>query len=131
MFKNILPIVAAAALSLFAATGLAGAGESNQTNLGPVGPYEPILATIGKSRLVAYYEPVDGKCSVSAVVSAASNDPAAEPTRVRVELHPGELFHLDSVQNERVVFTCAPDAKGMAVLNKGEIITQSASNALY
>lgn len=131
MFKNILPVAAACALSLFAATGLAGAGEVKQTNLGPVGPYEPILADVGKSRLVAYYEPVDGKCSVSAIMSANSADGSAEATRVRVALHPGELFNLDSVTNERVVFTCAPDAKAMAVLNKGEILTRSASTALY
>lgn len=128
MFKNILPLAAAATLSLFAATGLAGAGESSHTNLGPVGPYEPILATVGKSRLVAYYEPDNGRCAVSAVMS---DDGGVKPTRVRVVLHPGELFHLDSVADESIVFTCAPDAKGMAVLNKGEILTRSASNVLY
>ena len=131
MFKNILPIAATTVLSLFAATGLAGAGESNMTNLGPVGPYEPILATVGKSRLVAYFEPDNGNCSVSVVISAASGDGGVKATRVRVALHPGELFHLDGVKNERIVITCAPNAKGMAVLNKGEILTRSASNILY
>ncbi|ODR98037.1 hypothetical protein AUC68_11070 [Methyloceanibacter methanicus] len=128
MFKNILPLAAAVMLSLFAVTGLAGAGESNHTNLGPVGPYEPILTTVGKSRLVAYYEPDDGRCAVSVVMS---DDGGVKPMRVRVVLHPGELFHLDSVADERVVITCAPNARGMAVLNKGEILTRSASNVLY
>ena len=44
MLKNILPIAAAGALSLFAATGFASADDSHATNLGPVGPYQPILA---------------------------------------------------------------------------------------
>lgn len=131
MFKNILPIAATTVLSLFAATGLAGAGESNMTNLGPVGPYEPILATVGKTRLVAYFEPDNGNCSVSVVMSDASGDGGVKATRVRVALHPGELFHLDGVKNERIVITCAPNAKGMTVLNKGEILTRSASNVLY
>ena len=131
MLKNILSIAAAAAFSMFAATAIAGAGETSEMNLGPVGPYEPILASVGKSRLLAYYEPDHGKCAVNAVMSAASQDGNAKATRVRVALHPGELFHFDGVRNERIVFTCAPGAKAMTVLNRGEILTKSASTALY
>ncbi|ODR95157.1 hypothetical protein AUC70_05420 [Methyloceanibacter stevinii] len=131
MLKNILPIAAAGALSLFAATGFASADDSHATNLGPVGPYQPILAKVGDSRLLAYYEPDQGKCAVSAVMSTAAADGAVDAKRVRVSLHPGELFHLDGVNNERVVFTCAPDAKAMTVLNKGEVLTRQASNVVY
>ena len=131
MFKSILPLAAAAVVSLFAATGIAAADETQAVNLGPVGPHKPILATVGESRLLAFYEPDHGKCAVSAVMSTASADGGVEATRVRVALHPGELFHLDGVKNERVVFTCAPDAKAMTVLNKGEVLTQKASAALY
>ena len=131
MIKKILPIAAACVLSLFAATSIAGAGDSRATNLGPVGPYQPILASVGGSRLLAFYEPADGKCVVNAVMSAATAEGGVDASRVRVALHPGELFHLDSAKNERVVFTCAPDAKAMTVLNKGEVLTRQASNALY
>ena len=51
--------------------------------------------------------------------------------RVRVALHPGELFHLDGVKNERIVMTCGPDAKLLTVLNRGEILTKSVSKVLY
>lgn len=131
MLKNILPIAAAGALSLFAATGFASADDSRVTNLGPVGPYQPILANVGDSRLLAYYEPQGGNCAVSAVMSTAAADGAVDAKRVRVSLHPGELFHLDGVRNERVVFACAPDAKAMTILNKGEVLTRQARNVVY
>ncbi len=130
MFKNIL-LIAAGALSLFAATVFAVAGEPRVTNLGPVGPYEPILTNVGESRLLAYYEPDKGKCAVNAVMSRAEPDGNVDAKRVRVALHPGELFYFDAENNERVVFTCAPDAKAMTVLNKGEVLTRQASNVLY
>jgi len=131
MFKNILSIAAAGALSLLTATSFANAGEATKMNLGPVGPHKPILATVGGSRLVAFYVPDQGKCAVSAVMSTAKADGSIDAKRVRVALHPGELFHLDGFNNERVVFTCAPDAKAMTVLNKGEVLTRQASNVLY
>ena len=129
---RILSIAAASALTVLAATFVASAGDGARANLGPVGPNEPILATVGTSRMVAYYEPVNGKCDVSAVVfDATPNGGGEASTKVRVTLHPGELFHLDSVKNEHVVLTCGPDAKLMTVLNRGEVLTKSASKALY
>ena len=126
-----LSIAAAGALMVLTAAPLASAGDTTLVNLGPVGPDEPILAKVGTSRLVAYYEPDGGKCAVSAVMFTTSpNGGGHESTRVRVALHPGELFQLDSVKDERVVLTCGPDAKALTVLNPGELRTKSAS-ALY
>jgi hypothetical protein len=131
MSKKILPILAAGALSLIATTGFAVSAETRATSLGPVGPHQPILANVGESRLLAFYEPDHGTCVVSAVMSTSAKDGSVDAKRARVSLHPGELFNLDGVNNERVVFTCAPDAKAMAVLNKGEVLTRQASNVLY
>ncbi|MEM7398512.1 MAG: hypothetical protein AAGF48_12490 [Pseudomonadota bacterium] len=131
MIKTILPIAAVAALSLFVATEIAGAGDTHATNLGPVGPHEPILASVGKSRLLAFYQKDQGKCAVSAVLSSVTADGGVDAKRVRVALRPGELFHLDAADRERVVFTCAPDAQAMTVLNKGEVLTRQALSALY
>ena len=131
MLKNILSIAAASALSLFVATDIAGAEDSRALELGPVGPHEPILANVGKSRLVAFFRKDQGKCAVSAVISTATADGGVDAKRVRVALHPGELFHLDGTSRERVVFTCAPEAQAMTVLNKGEVLTRQVSNALY
>ena len=37
-------------------------------NLGPVGPHEPILTDVGSERVIAFYEPDNGRCAVHAVV---------------------------------------------------------------
>ena len=35
-------------------------------NLGPVGPHEPILTEVGSERVMAFYEPDNGRCAVHA-----------------------------------------------------------------
>ena len=122
---NILSIAAASVLTALAFTQVASAAD--QANLGPVGPNEPILATIGNKRVIAYYEANGDLCDVSAVVfdvSAAGGGHAS--TRVRVSLHPGELFHVDAVGDEQVMLTCGPNAAMLMVLNRGELVTRSA-----
>lgn len=124
---NILPVAAASVLTVLAFTHMASAAEQARANLGPVGPNQPILATIGDKRMIAYYERDNGNCKVSAVVFDASPKGGGRGSmRVRVALHPGELLNFDGVDNQRVVLTCGPDAKRLLVLNRGEILTRSA-----
>ena len=37
-------------------------------SLGPVGPHEAILTEVGSERVIAFYEPDNGRCAVHAVV---------------------------------------------------------------
>lgn len=127
-----LSMAAGSVLAVLAATSMASAGEAAKANLGPVGPNEPILTTVGESRLVAYYQPDDGKCSVSAVMFTKSpNGGGYKSARVRVALDPGQIFRFDGAKGDRAVLTCGPDAKVLTVLNPGEIRMRSASKALY
>jgi hypothetical protein len=41
--------------------------ENWLNNLGPVGPHEPILVSLGNQRIVAFFVPERGECAVSAV----------------------------------------------------------------
>ena len=130
--NKVLTIAAAALLSVLATTTMSSAGEPAKVNLGPVGPNEPILATVGQSRLIAYYEPDGGKCAVSAVMfTTSTKGGGAKSTRVRVALHPGQIFRFDGAAGDRAILTCGPDAKALTVLNPGEIRMKSASKALY
>ena len=38
------------------------------TNLGPVGPNEPILTSVGSSRVIAFYLPGSNQCAIHAVI---------------------------------------------------------------
>jgi hypothetical protein len=127
---NLLPLAAASVLTALALVPMASAAD-NRANLGPVGPYEPILATFGDKRVIAYYERDGDECDISAIVfdaSAAGGGHAS--TRIRTALRPGEIFNLDAVADERVMLTCGPNAAMLTVLNRGEVLTMSARKAI-
>lgn len=60
-------VVLVAALILGAAS-LPAHADKPLTNLGPVGPGEPILVTVGGQRVIAFYARERGESAVSAVV---------------------------------------------------------------
>ena len=71
-------------------------------NLGPVGPHEAILTEVGSERIIAFYEPDNGRCAVHAVVFDKTDAHTGMTTaaRVRVSLNPRETVHIDSADNE-------------------------------
>ena len=71
-----LGFAAVGALALTVASSPGYADELAQ-NLGPVGPNEPILTTVGSKRVIAFYVPGNGHCGINVVVwdrSDASGD---------------------------------------------------------
>lgn len=127
-YSKLSSLTAAGALAAVLSGAVPASAEDNKANLGPVGPHEPILATIGGKRLIVSYEPSGGMCDVSAVVfDTAASGGGHESTRMRVILRPGELFQLEAVENEQVVLTCGPKARILAILNRGELLTKAAS----
>jgi hypothetical protein len=62
-----LSLAAAGAVVALAASIPARADELAQ-NLGPVGPREPILTTVGSKRVIAFYWPEGGNCAVHVVM---------------------------------------------------------------
>ena len=122
-----LSALAGALLALIAADAPARA-DNTTTNLGPVGPRVPILVKMGDKRMVAYFEPNGGNCFVTAVVFDASPTGGGyASTKVRVALHPGELFHLEGVEDRHVVLLCSFNADRLMVLNQDEVMTQAAN----
>jgi hypothetical protein len=119
---------AGALIALLAANAPTRADDAT-TNLGPVGPREPILVKMGDKRMIAYFEPNGGNCFVSAVVFDASPSGGGyASTKIRVALHPGELFHLDGAEDRRVVLLCSFNGDKLTVLNRTEVKTQAAND---
>ena len=115
-------LAAASVLAAFAAILPAGAVEP-LTNLGPVGPYEPILAAFGSKRLIAFYVPDSGRCSINAVVfDAAPSDAPYSSSRVRIKLWPGETFDLDGPQGKTINLQCGDNAANLALSGPAEFI---------
>jgi hypothetical protein len=70
MFNRIqlLSLAAAGALVALTVANTPTHADELLSNLGPVGPHEPILTTVGSKRIIAFYVPDTGSCAVNAVV---------------------------------------------------------------
>jgi len=123
--NRFLGFAAAGALALTVAGSPAHADELAQ-NLGPVGPNEPILTTVGNKRVIAFYLPGGGHCTINVVVwdrTDASGDSAA---RVRLSLNPRQMVHIDSAENKSLNLQCGESADTLAVVDNGKFIAGAA-----
>ncbi len=100
--------------------------EDATTNFGPVGPSEPILATIGGQRVIAFFVPERGSCAVNAIIwkDAGAEAPYAS-SRVRVSLRPGEMVEFDHGARESMNLLCGADASTLTVVAPAELITHA------
>ncbi len=131
LFRTTLSALAAggALVALLAANAPAHADDAT-TNLGPVGPREPLLVKMGDKRMIASYVPNGGNCFVSAVVfDAGPTGGGFNSTRIRVALHPGELFGVDGAEDKQVALLCGFKGEMLTVLNRTEVM-MPATNAV-
>src|SRR5262245_903372 len=122
--------VAAAGGVVVCILGTAARADEMVQNLGPVGPHEAILTEVGSERVIAFYEPDNGRCAVHAVVFDKTDAYTGMTTaaRVRVSLNPREIVHIDSTDNESVKslnLQCGDDAESLALVDSN---TRYASN---
>jgi len=114
-----------AALILGAAS-LPAHADKPLTNLGPVGPGEPILVTVGGQRVIAFYARERGECAVSAVVWKDTGEDARS-TRVRLSLKPGQTLQLDGSQRQKMSLVCGADATTLALVAPAELLVTGIS----
>ena len=91
-------------------------------NLGPVGPHEAILTEVGSERVIAFYEPDNGRCTVHAVVFDKTDAYTGMTTaaRVRVSLNPHEMVHIDSADSESIKslsLQCGKNAEKLTIID--------------
>ena len=96
-------------------------------NLGPVGPHEAILTEVGSERVIAFYEPDNGRCAVHAVVYDKTDASTGMTTaaRVRVSLNPREMVHIDSADNESVKslnLQCGENAEKLTIVDADSLV---------
>ena len=123
--------VAGALLALLTVNAPARADDPT-TNVGPVPAREPILATIGGQRLIAFFVPERGSCAVSAIIwkDAGVEAPYAS-SRVKVSLRPGEMIQLESGVQQPVNLLCGADASTLALVAPGEAVLTNARASNY
>lgn len=119
-------VILTAAVTLTAAS-LPAFAEKPLTNLGPVGPGEPILVTVGDQRVIAFYAPERGECAVNAIVWKETN-PDTPATRVRLSLRPGQTLHLDSPRRQAMGLLCGAEASSLALVAPAELLVTGIAN---
>jgi len=121
--KFIAGVGALTALTLLA---LPVRAEELASNFGPVGPREPILATLGGQHVIAFFVPERGSCAVNAIIwkDARADAPYAS-SRVKVSLRPGEMVQFDEVKKSMNLL-CGADASTLSVVAPPELILTGA-----
>ncbi len=114
-------LVTLATFVALAASGTPSRGEDMAVNLGPVGPHQPILASVGESRVVAFYMPDGPNCGLQAVVW--QDESGDDATRLRVSLSPRQIVHIDNAGQKTLSLQCGERAEQLAVVDSRELIT--------
>ena len=117
----------AAAAGVLVISGTPTIADELAQNLGPVGPHEPILTEVGSKRVIAFYEPDNGRCAVQAVVYDKTDAYTGMTTaaRVRVSLNPREMVHIDSADNESVKslnLQCGENAEKLTIIDTDSLV---------
>jgi hypothetical protein len=112
-------LAAVGALVVLGGQGLPARADEMVQNLGPVGPHEPILTTFGNKRVIAFYEPDNGRCALSAVVWDKTDVDTGMTTaaRVRVNLNQREIVHIDSTDNKTITLQCGDHADTLRIVD--------------
>ena len=121
-----LGFAAAGALALSAASMPVCAEELAQ-NLGPVGPNEPILTTVGSKRVIAFYETNGNDCGMHIVVWDRVDDSGGSAARFRVTLNPRQMVHIDSAENKSLDLQCGEQADTLAIVDTSKFVTAGAA----
>jgi len=118
LLSHFLKFTAANALIVLLVASTPASAVDMVQNLGPVGPNQAVLATIGTMHVIAFFEPNTGHCSLNAVVwDNLAADPSESAKRVRVSIGPGEIVQIDSAKQESVNLQCGSNAETLAVID--------------
>src|SRR5262245_28997995 len=119
-----LGIAAAGAFVALTTVGLPARADELVQHLGPVGAHEPILTAFGNKRVIAFYEPDDGRCAVNAVVYDKTDADTGMTTaaRVRVSLNPRQIVHIDSTDNKSINLQCGDRAEMLGLVDDGQLV---------
>ena len=115
--RNFLKFAVAGALfALTAVTTPASAYQMIQ-RVGPVGPNEPILTTVGNKHIVAFFVTGNGQCNVQAVMWNADDMEATSAGGMRLSLNPGQSASIDGSATESLTLQCGDNAETLAVID--------------
>jgi hypothetical protein len=113
-------VVVAGAFVALTAVSIPARADDLVQNLGPVGPHQPILTTVGSKRVIAFYTPGSDRCSLHAVVWDNTGPAGSLAARVRISLEPGQIVQIDTAQDgslKTLNLGCGDNADKLAILD--------------
>jgi hypothetical protein len=130
MFPLTRMLSSAAAIALVALTAVNPSARADELfqNLGPVGPHEPILTTVGNKRVIAFFEPDSGHCAFHAVIWNTSDVNADSAARLRAGLNPRQMVIIDTNDNQSLKLQCGDNADRLAIVDDKAFVAAGAGN---
>ena len=113
-------LAAVGTLVISGALNLPTRADELAQNLGPVGPHDPILTTVGSKRVIAFYTPDTGHCGLHVIVWNPTDAEARSTIGVRMSLSPRQVMHIFSPENKSLSLQCGNDAERLAIVDSGE-----------
>src|SRR5262245_1073784 len=124
--RNWLYGLAARALALTVASASSSANQLAQ-NLGPVGPNEPILTSVGSKRIIAFFETSGDNCGMHIVIWDRADVGAVSTARFRITLNPRQMVHVDSADNRSLDLQCGEQAATLAIVDPSKFMSAGAA----
>ena len=96
-------------------------------NLGPVGPHDPILTTVGSKRVIAFYEPNSGHCAFRAVVWNTTDVNADSASGFQADLNPRQMVRIDTAENQSLKLQCGDNAESLSIVDMNFVAAGAAN----
>ena len=95
--------------------------------LGPVGPNDPIVTTVGRKGVLAFYEADGSHCGMHVVMWDRDDESGDSAAGFRVTLDPNQVVHIDTAQNKSIGLQCGSAADTLAIVETGKVYTAGAA----
>jgi hypothetical protein len=123
--RNFLTYAAAGAVVALAALSTPTRADELMQNLGPVGPHEPMITTVGSKRVIAFFVPGNGDCNVQAVIWHDHDMDATTAAGIRFSLKAGQTASIDSAENKSLNLKCGDYAESLAAVDAKQSIASN------
>ena len=115
--RNFLKLATAGALVAIITVNTPASAHEFLQNLGPVGPHDPMVTTVGSKRVVAFYVRGLGTCNVQAMIWDLGDVYGNTATGVRVSLGPGETAAIANSLNKALAIKCGDNAGTLTAID--------------
>jgi hypothetical protein len=120
---RMLSFAAASLLVLLTTASVPARSDERPVRLGPVGPEEPIMTTVGNKNVIAFYRAGDDDCNIYVVTTDRNDDSGGSAEQVRVSLNPHQVVHIDTPDHHTLNLKCTDSATTLAVVDSdGRIV---------